>query len=131
MSGRRRHKQHITVRNDRVDLSILVGVGHVDVHARQRAAPYLCEVQGNGFVSERTTQFAETSLRRAAGELWRSQFETERNLIIINSGHRDFVYSSRTKALKLRYICRLYAKELVLKNLWTLWLSGTLFNRFS
>jgi len=56
------------------------------------------------------------SFRRAAGELWRSQFETERNLIIINSGHRDFVYSSRTKALKLRYICRLYAKELVLKN---------------
>jgi len=56
------------------------------------------------------------SFHRAAGELWRSQFKTERNLIIINSGHRDFVYASRTKALKLRYICRLFAKELVLKN---------------
>lgn len=56
------------------------------------------------------------SFQRAAGELWRSRFEAERNLIIVNSGHRDFVYASKTKALKLRYICRLYAKELVLKN---------------
>ncbi len=56
------------------------------------------------------------SFQRAAGELWRSRFELERNLIIVNSGHRDFVYASKTKALKLRYICRLYAKELVLKN---------------
>ncbi len=56
------------------------------------------------------------SFQRAAGELWRSRFDVERNLIIINSGHRDFVYASRTKALKLRYICRLYAKEMVLKN---------------
>ena len=56
------------------------------------------------------------SFQRAAGELWRSRFETERNLIIVNSGHRDFVYASKSKALKLRYICRLYAKELVLKN---------------
>ncbi len=56
------------------------------------------------------------SFQRAAGELWRSRFDVDRNLIIVNSGHRDFVYSSKTKALKLRYICRLYAKELVLKN---------------
>lgn len=56
------------------------------------------------------------SFRRAAGELWRSQYEPDRNLIIINSGHRDFVFASRSKALKLRYICRLFAKELVLRN---------------
>jgi hypothetical protein len=31
-------------------------------------------------------------------------------------GHRDFVFAARNKALKLRYICRLYAKELVLRN---------------
>jgi len=38
-------------------------------------------------------------------------------LVIINSGHRDFVFASKSsKALKLRYICRLYAKELVIKN---------------
>jgi hypothetical protein len=53
---------------------------------------------------------------RAAGELWRSRFDGERNLIVINNGHRDFVYAARTRMLKLRYICRLFAKELVLKN---------------
>ncbi len=56
------------------------------------------------------------SFRRAAGELWRSEFDVDRNLVIINSGHRDFVFASKTKALKLRYICRLYSKELVIKN---------------
>ena len=35
---------------------------------------------------------------------------------MINKGHRDFVYCSRSKALKLRYICRLFAKELVYHN---------------
>ena len=53
---------------------------------------------------------------RAAGELWRSRFDAELNLVIINNGHRDFVYAARNKMLKLRYICRLFAKELVLKN---------------
>jgi hypothetical protein len=50
------------------------------------------------------------------GELWRSRFDQNRNLIIINNAHRDFVYSSRSRALKLRYICRLYIKELVQNN---------------
>ncbi|MEM7258044.1 MAG: ATP-binding protein [Pseudomonadota bacterium] len=57
------------------------------------------------------------SFQKAAGELWRSEFDTDRNLVIINSGHRDFVFASKSsKALKLRYICRLYAKELVIRN---------------
>ncbi len=47
------------------------------------------------------------------GELWRSRFEQARNLIVINNAHRDFIYSSRNKTLKLRYICRVYIKELV------------------
>jgi hypothetical protein len=50
------------------------------------------------------------------GELWRSRFDHVRNLIIINNAHRDFVYSSRNRSLKLRYICRLYIKELVHNN---------------
>jgi hypothetical protein len=50
------------------------------------------------------------------GELWRSRFDQTRNLIVINNAHRDFVYSSRGRTLKLRYICRLYIKELVQKN---------------
>lgn len=54
--------------------------------------------------------------QKAAGELWRSRFDVERNLVVINNGHRDFVYAARSKMLKLRYICRLFAKELVLKN---------------
>lgn len=53
---------------------------------------------------------------KASGELWRSRFDAERNLIVINNGHRDFVYAARNRMLKLRYICRLFAKELVLKN---------------
>jgi hypothetical protein len=35
---------------------------------------------------------------------------------VINNGHRDFVYASRSKSLKLRYLVRLYAKELVMHN---------------
>ena len=56
------------------------------------------------------------TFERAAGELWRSRFDTERNLIVVNSGHRDFVFARRTRALQLRYLVRLYIKELVLKN---------------
>jgi hypothetical protein len=56
------------------------------------------------------------SFERAAGELWRSRFDGERNLIIVNSGHRDFVFATKNRALQLRYLVRLYVKELVLKN---------------
>ena len=56
------------------------------------------------------------TFERAAGESWRSRFDVARNLIVINNGHRDFVFSSRTRMLKLRYLIRLYAKELVLRN---------------
>lgn len=87
----------------------------------------ICEAEGLVTVTETLVESSQPggehkqglpaySFQRAAGELWRSKFEAERNLIIVNSGHRDFVYASRSRALKLRYICRLYAKELVLKN---------------
>ncbi len=56
------------------------------------------------------------TFERAAGETWRSRFDTARNVIVINNGHRDFVYASRNKSMKLRYLVRLYAKELVLRN---------------
>ncbi len=56
------------------------------------------------------------TFERAAGESWRSKFDVARNLIVINNGHRDFVYAGRSKGLKLRYLVRLYAKELVLRN---------------
>jgi len=56
------------------------------------------------------------TFERAAGGLWRSRFDAARNLIVVNSGHRDFVFSTRTRALQLRYLVRLYVKELVLRN---------------
>ncbi|HKI74333.1 MAG TPA: ATP-binding protein [Pseudomonadales bacterium] len=56
------------------------------------------------------------TFQKAAGELWRSRFDEAQNVIVVNNGHRDFVYASRSHSLQLRYIARLYAKELVLKN---------------
>ncbi|MDP2913624.1 MAG: ATP-binding protein, partial [Candidatus Omnitrophota bacterium] len=56
------------------------------------------------------------TLESAAGQMWRSRYDDKRNIIIINSGHRDFVYAGKEKARKLRYICRLFAKELILQN---------------
>ena len=52
----------------------------------------------------------------APGESWRSRFDSPRNIIVVNNGHRDFVYAARNKSLKLRYLIRLYCKELVLRN---------------
>ena len=56
------------------------------------------------------------TFEHAPGQLWRSRHDGERNLIVINNGHRDFIYAARTKALKLRYLARLFAKEMVTKN---------------
>jgi hypothetical protein len=56
------------------------------------------------------------TFEKAPGQLWRSRWDADRQLIVINNGHRDFVYASRVRALKLRYLCRLFAKELVLRN---------------
>lgn len=52
----------------------------------------------------------------APGDSWRSRFDSTRNVIVINNGHRDFVYAARNRSLKLRYLVRLYSKELVLRN---------------
>jgi hypothetical protein len=56
------------------------------------------------------------TFQKAPGELWRSRYQPEQNVVVINNGHRDFVFASHSKPLKLRYICRLFAKELVAKN---------------
>ena len=56
------------------------------------------------------------TFRKAPGELWRSRYDAEQNVIVINNGHRDFVFASRNRSLKLRYICRLFAKEMVQRN---------------
>jgi hypothetical protein len=64
----------------------------------------------------RREQLPGYTFERAAGELWRCRFDAERNIIVVNSGHRDFVFATRNRALQLRYLVRLYVKELVLKN---------------
>src|SRR3954469_10382654 len=56
------------------------------------------------------------TFERAAGDLWRCRFDAGRNIIVVNSGHRDFVFATRNRSLQLRYLVRLYVKELVLKN---------------
>ena len=53
---------------------------------------------------------------KAPGRMWRSRYDLERNVIVINNGHRDFVFSSRARASQIRYIARLFVKELVLRN---------------
>ncbi len=53
----------------------------------------------------------------APGQLWRSRYDADQNLIVVNNGHRDFIFASKkSKALKLRYITRLFAKEMINKN---------------
>ncbi len=56
------------------------------------------------------------TLKKCPGEFWRSRFEEEKNIVSVNSGHRDFIYAAKNKSRKIRYICRLYIKELVLAN---------------
>ncbi len=53
---------------------------------------------------------------RAPGELWRSRFDEKNNLVVINNGHRDYVFASQRHGRKLKYISRLFIKELVLAN---------------
>lgn len=56
------------------------------------------------------------TLEHAPGKLWRSHLDPDQNVIVVNSGHRDYVFAARAKSLKLRYLVRLYAKEMVLRN---------------
>ena len=54
--------------------------------------------------------------KKAPGELWRSRYDTEKSIIVVNNAHADFIYASRQGMTKIRYIARLFAKELVLAN---------------
>ncbi|OHD70864.1 MAG: hypothetical protein A2W19_07980 [Spirochaetes bacterium RBG_16_49_21] len=54
--------------------------------------------------------------RKAPGELWRSRFDLEKYVIVINNGHADFIFASKNNTRKLKYILRLYSKELILGN---------------
>ena len=100
------------------------GLTGLRVTARQ--GDVVCEAEGTITITE--SLLAETeptsnrqglpdyTFERAPGELWRSRYDSEQNVIVINNGHRDFVYASRSGTMKLRYIARLFAKELVIRN---------------
>ena len=101
------------------------GLSRVRVHVKQRDV----ECQSEGLITVTDDLLADSAkssrhreglpaytFERAPGELWRSRYEEGRNLIVINNAHRDFIYASKNRAVKLRYICRLYIKELVQKN---------------
>jgi hypothetical protein len=104
------------------------GLARVKVTVTQRevtvTADALMTVTDSLEIATTTTTAAVVNTRglprytfeRAAGELWRCRFDAERNIIVVNSGHRDFVSATRNRALQLRYLVRLYVKELVLKN---------------
>ena len=101
------------------------GLVHVKVSVQQgdieRAGEALMTVTheliplvGNATVE--TAGLPGYTFESAPGDSWRSRFDLTRNIIVVNNGHRDFVYAARNKSLKLRYLVRLYSKELVLKN---------------
>jgi len=101
------------------------GLTAVKVSVQQKGVT--CEAEGLVTVTQELVQAVSATtipsqglpgytFERAAGESWRSRFDSGRNVIVVNNGHRDFVYASRSRSLKLRYLVRLYAKELVLRN---------------
>ena len=114
-------------RNQQADLAApgTPGLMRLRVTVRQREVTCTAEAlvtvtdnilpsAGSGVVNSRG--LPGYTFERAAGELWRSRFDAERNVILVNNGHRDFVFAARSQALKLRYLMRLYIKELVLRN---------------
>lgn len=56
------------------------------------------------------------TFHHAPGELWRSRYDEDNGIIIVNNGHADYLFASKSNARKLRYISKLYAKELVIVN---------------
>ena len=73
------------------------------------------DIHGGGAAAVNTRGLPGYTFERAAGELWRSRFDAGQNLIVVNSGHRDFVFATRNRALQLRYLVR-SVKELVLRR---------------
>jgi len=56
------------------------------------------------------------TFRHEPGRDWRSRLDQDNNLVVINNGHRDFVYAQKSRACRVRYIARLFSKELVLHH---------------
>ncbi len=61
-------------------------------------------------------QFPPPEYVRAPQEGWRSRYKGETGVMEINSGHRDYERVAANLKGRIRYISKLYAKELVLMN---------------
>ncbi len=100
-------------------LGCIVSQGETEVLAEAliTVTAELGEISGGTNPSDRRKRgLPGYTYRKAPGELWRSRYDDERDLIIINNGHADFIYASKQKSRKLKYISKLFAKELVLAN---------------
>ena len=90
-----------------------------DSECRADASVTITESLGDRFDSPQQNSgrgIPRYTFRHAPGELWRSRYDGQNNLIVVNNGHSDFRYASEKRARELRYMLRLYAKELVLEN---------------
>ncbi|MBN1525205.1 MAG: ATP-binding protein [Spirochaetales bacterium] len=56
------------------------------------------------------------TFKHSPGELWRSRYDKSTNVIIINNGHADYHFAAKKNTRKLKYITKLYTKELILHN---------------
>jgi hypothetical protein len=102
--------------------------GLVQIECTVRQAEVSCKAEGIVTVTESLIEQEEQpgkepskglpgyTYLRAPGELWRSRYDKKNNLVVINNGHADYLFASQKRSRKLKYICRLFAKELVLTN---------------
>ncbi len=65
-------------------------------------------------LEDRDIEIPDFQLEDKPAELWRSRFSRSTRVVYINAGHRDYFFASSTRQSLLRYIARLYCKELVL-----------------
>lgn len=99
-----------------------VGLVEVEVHASCRGHSATGAVQIR-FVDNAPEDEGSSNqglptyrLERSPGSPWRSRYDSDKNEIVINSAHRDFLASKSSNAKHRRYIGKLYAKEVVLIN---------------
>lgn len=99
----------------------------VEIGLTVRQGETVCDADGMITVTEhivedrRPSQSGRKGLpsytfKSAPGENWRSRYDADDNVVTINSGHRDYVYATKQTSRKMRYICRLFGKELVIHN---------------
>ena len=97
----------------------------VEIGLTVRQSDTVCEADGIVTVTEHLVEdcrpansgrkgLPSYTFNSAPGENWR--YNADDNVITINSGHRDYVYATKQTSRKMRYICRLFGKELVLHN---------------